>query len=89
MKWNSKIAKEKIKKKNFLKNKLKYICFSTLKRYSFDKVHKKLSEVENTELKSLIKRKGLVIQKAGKGSTVVLTDYTKSRRDKVFVFGWS
>ena len=30
---------------DFLKNKLKDICFSTLKSYSFDKVEKKLSEV--------------------------------------------
>ena len=64
------------------------MVFSTLKYYSFDKVHKKLSETENTELKRLIERKGLVIQKAGKGSTVVLTDQTKSRRDKISVFGW-
>ena len=31
--------------RDFLKNKLKDICFSTLKLYSFDKVEKKLSEV--------------------------------------------
>ena len=62
---------------DFLKNKLKDICFSTLKSYSFDKVEKNLSEVKFLALKSLIEHRDLVIQKAYKGNTVVITDRTK------------
>ena len=58
-------------------NKLKHICFSTLKSFSFDKVEKKLSEAESLALKILIDRKDLVIQKADKGITLVITDQTK------------
>ena len=59
------------------KNKLKHICFSTLKSFSFDKIEKKLSEAESLALKILIDRKDLVIQKADKGITLVITDQTK------------
>ena len=37
----------KSENRGFLKNKLKNICFSTLKSYSFDTVEKKLSEAES------------------------------------------
>ena len=67
----------KSKNRDFLKNKLKDICFSTLKSYSFDKVQKKFSEAESIALKNLIERKDLVIRKADKGNTVVITDRTK------------
>ena len=62
---------------DFLKNKLKDICFLTLKSCSFDKVEKKLSEVEFLALRNLIEHKELVIQKVDKGNTVVITDRTK------------
>ena len=62
---------------DFLKYKLKYICFTTLKSYSSDKVEKNLSEAEFLALKNLIEHKDLVIQKAGKDNTLVITDYTK------------
>ena len=67
----------KSENRHFLKNKLKDIFFSTLKSYSFDKSEKKLSEAESIALKSLIERKDLVIQKADKGNTVVITGRTK------------
>ena len=67
----------KSKDHNFLKSKLKDICFSTLKSYSFDKLEKKLSEAESITLKNLIERKDLGIRKAGKGKTLVITDPTK------------
>ena len=67
----------KSENRDFLKNKLKDICFSTLKSYSFNKVEKNLSEVKSIVLKNLIERKDLVIQKADKGNTVVITDRTK------------
>ena len=66
----------KSENRDFIKNKLEDICYSTLKSYSFDKVEKK-SEAESIALKNLIERKDLVIQKAGKGNTVVITDRTK------------
>ena len=62
---------------DFLKYKLKYICFTTLKSYSSDKVERNLSEAEFLALKNLIEHKDLVIQKAGKGNTLVITDCTK------------
>ena len=49
------------------------MCFSTLKSYSFDKVEKRLSEAESIALKKLIECKYLVIQKADRGNTVVIT----------------
>ena len=58
----------------YLKNKLKDICFSALNSYSFDKVNTNLTECESKALKELIRRKDLVIQKAGKGNTVIITD---------------
>ena len=67
----------KSENRDFLKNKLKDICFLTLKSCSFDKVEKKLSEAEFLALKNLIEHKDLVIQKADKGNTVVITDRTK------------
>ena len=62
---------------DFLKNKLKDVCFSTLKSYSFNKVEKKLSEAEFLALKNLIEHKDLVIQRGNKGNTVVITDRNK------------
>ena len=67
----------KSENRDFPKIKLKDICFSTLKSYSFDKVEKNLSEAEFLALKNLIEHKDLVIQKADKGNTVVITDRTK------------
>ena len=61
-------------KRDLLKNKLKDICFSTLNSYNFDKVNTNLTESESKGLKELIRRKDLVIQKADKGNTVVITD---------------
>ena len=60
-------------KRDLLKNKPD-ICFSTLSSYSFDKVNTNLTEAESKGLKELIRRKDLVIQKADKGSTVVITN---------------
>ena len=48
-----------------------------MKLYSFHKVEKKLSESESIALKNLIECKDLVIQKADKGNTVVITDHIK------------
>ena len=67
----------KSENRDFLKNKFKDICFSTLNSYSFDKIERKLSEVESIALKNLIERKDLVTQKADKGNTLVITDRTK------------
>ena len=67
----------KSENRDFLKSKLKDICFSTLKSYSLDKVEKNLLEAESIALQNLIERKNLVIQKAGKGNTVVITDRSK------------
>ena len=66
-------------KSDFLENKLRDICFSTLNSYNFDKVNTNLTESESKALKELIRRKDLVIQKANKGNTVVITD-----REKLF-----
>ena len=67
----------KSENRDFLKNKLKDICFLTLGSNSFNKVEKKLSEAEFLALKNLIKHKDLVIQKTDKRNTVVITDRTK------------
>ena len=67
----------KSENRDFLKNKLKDICFLTLKSYSFDKVEKKLSEAEFLALRNLIEHKELVIQKVDKDNAVVITDRTK------------
>ena len=48
-----------------------------MKSYSFEKVEKNLSEVESIALNNLIEPKDQVIQKAGKGNKVVITDRTK------------
>ena len=56
----------KSENRNFLKNKLKDICFSTLKSYSYEKVENKLSEAEFLE--NLIAHKDLVIQKQKKAA---------------------
>ena len=61
-------------KRDFLKNKLKYICFSAFNSYNFDKVNTNLTESECKSLKELIQLKVLVIQKADKGNTVVITN---------------
>ena len=57
-----------------LNNKLKHLCFSTLNCYNFGKVHTNLTESKCKFLKELIQCKELVIQKADKGNTVVITD---------------
>ena len=68
----------KSENRDFLKDKLKDICFSTLKSYSLDKVEeKKISEAESIALESLIERKDPDIQKADVGNTGVITDRTK------------
>ena len=67
----------KSENRDFLKHKLKDICLPTLKSYSFDNVNTNLSEAESIALKHLTERKDLVIQKADKGNTVVITDRTK------------
>ena len=54
-----------------------YYNFSTLKSYSYEKVEKNLSEAKFLALENLIEHKYLVIQKADKGNTVVITDRTK------------
>ena len=61
----------------FLKNKLKDTCFSTLKSSSSDTIEKKLSEAKSIASKYLIERKNLVIQKADKDNTVVITYRSK------------
>ena len=61
-------------KRDFLKNKLKDICFSTLSYYNFDKVNTNLTKSEYKSLKELIQRRDLVIQKADKCNTVVITN---------------
>ena len=61
-------------KRDLLKNKLNDICYSTLNSYNFDKVNANLTESESKALKELIRRKDLVIQKAHKGNTVVITN---------------
>ena len=48
-----------------------------MKLCSFDRVDKNLSEVESIALKNLIECKDIVIQKAHKGNTLVITDHTK------------
>ena len=47
-------------KRNFLKNKLKDICFATLNSYSFDNVNANLTESQCEFLKKLIHGKDLV-----------------------------
>ena len=54
---------------DFLKNKLKDVCFSTLNSYNFDKVNTNLTESECKSSKETIQRKDLAIQKADKGNT--------------------
>ena len=61
-------------KRDVLKNRLKDICFSTLNSYNFDKANTNLTDSESKSLEELMRRKDLVIQKAGKGNTVVITD---------------
>ena len=67
----------KSKYHDFLKSQLKYICFSNLKLHNFEKFEKHLLEAESIALKSLTERKDLVIQKADKAITVVITESTK------------
>ena len=61
----------------FLKSKLKDTCFSTLKSSTSDTVEKNLSEATSIASKYLIERKNLLIQKADKDSTVVITYRSK------------
>ena len=58
----------KSENRNFLKNKLKDICFSTLKSYSYEKVENKLSEAEFLALENSIAHKDLVLQKQKKAA---------------------
>ena len=44
----------KSKNHDFLKNKLKDICFSTLKSYSVNKVEQNLSKAETSALNNLL-----------------------------------
>ena len=67
----------KSENRGFLKNKLKDICFFTLKSYSFNKGEKNLSETEFLALKNFVEYKDLVIQKADKGNAVIISDHTK------------
>ena len=67
----------KSENRGFLKNKLKDICFFTLKSHSFNKGEKNLSEAEFLALKNFIEHKDLVIQKADKGNAVIISDRTK------------
>ena len=67
----------KSENRGFLKNKLKDICFFTLKSYSFSKGEKNLSETEFLALKNFVEYKDLVIQKADKGNAVIISDHTK------------
>ena len=63
----------KSENRDFLKDKLKDICFSTLKSYSLDKVEKKkILEAEYIALKNLIERKDPDIQKADIGTQELL-----------------
>ena len=57
-------------KSDFYKNKLKDILNSC----NFDKINTNLIESECRSLKELIQRKDLVIQKTGKGNTVVINN---------------
>ena len=68
---------KKSENRDFLKNKLKDICFSALKSYSFNKVEKNLLEAEFLTLKNLTEHKDLVIQKADKGNRVVINGRPK------------
>ena len=61
-------------KRDLRKNKLKDICFSTLYSYNFDKVNTNLTESQSKALKAIIRRKDLLIQKAGNGNILVITD---------------
>ena len=45
--------------------------------YSFNKVDKNLSAAKSIELRTLNKRKNLIIQKTYKGNTAVITECTK------------
>ena len=55
----------KSKNRHFLKTKLKDICFSTLKSYSYDKVEKNLSEVGPIALRNLIYSESIKRQHSG------------------------
>ena len=55
----------KSKNRHFLKTKLKDICFSTLKLYSYDKVEKNLSEVGPIALRNLIYSESIQRQHSG------------------------
>ena len=57
-----------------LKNKLMDIYFCTLNSYNFVKVNTNLTESECKSLKELIQDEDLVIEKADKGNTVVITN---------------
>lgn len=71
---------------NFLKYKLKSVCFYILKSYAFDKVDKNLSEVDSIASKNLIEHKDLVIQQADKANTVVITEYMKNLSFQIVKF---
>ena len=67
----------KSENRGFLKNKLKNICFFTLKSYSFNKGQKKFIRSRVFSIKNFIEHKDLVIQKADKGNAVIISDRTK------------
>ena len=60
--------------REFLKSKLKDICFSTITSYDFNSVPSNLSKSEFEALKGLIESKYLVIQKSDKGNNIVVSD---------------
>ena len=62
------ISEMKSENRDFPKNKLKDICFSTLKSYSFDKVKRKLLEAESITLRNLIERKDLLFKRHTKAT---------------------
>ena len=68
--WDTIMFEMKSENRDFLKDKLKDICFSTLKSYSLDKVEKKkILEAVSVALENLIERKDPDIQKADIGNT--------------------
>lgn len=55
--------------------------------YNFNKIHNNLTKSEFKCFKELIERKELVIQKADKGNTVVISDYKNYLKGLKSLFG--
>lgn len=64
-------------KREFLKTKLKDIAFTTYSTYDTNKVENNLPKEEKAALINLKNNKSIVIQRADKGNTVVITDKVK------------